>query len=491
MRRATNREKSDIHCHTEGSNLRFLDSTNKTDALIKYAFELGNGGVAITDHECLCSHITAIETVDKLKSEGKMDEDFKLILGNEIYLVDKQELRNKRENNEKLQFYHLILLAKDLEGHRQLRQLSSRAWKFNYFNYRGIQRVPTYYSDVEEIIGDNKGHLVCSTACLGSYLGKLSILLFNEQEEEKQLEIKNKMLDFIDWCQEWFPNDFYLEIQPSQTEEQIEYNKLLINISKGYNVPLVVATDVHYLSEKERNAHKAFLTSDSEDGTNNREVDAFYGSTKFFSVDELYEAMSDYIEEDTITKAILNTNKIKNKILDYKDWFRTQTIPLTPLPPREEWFPIDLKVVNRFSNIKTLYEDKYEHHTYLIHQIFRGINYRKIPIEDLEEIYERVDTECSELNGISEKMGQPVGAYLTTMQKNMDLIWEVSIIGAGRGSAVGWATNYLLNITQINPLRQEGMKLQHWRFLTADRPEMPKQHWANVVNLAYRVCISI
>ena len=59
------------------------------------------------------------------------------------------------------------------------------------------------------------------------------------------------------------------------------------------------------------------------------------------------------------------------------------------------------------------------------------------------------------------------------MQKNTDLIWEVSCIGAGRGSGVGWVINYLLGITQINPIKQEGMKLQHWRFLNSERVTFP------------------
>lgn len=471
MKRATDSDMIHLHVHTdEGSNFRMKDSINKVEKIIPYVNSLGNKGMAITDHESISAHISAINKVNELKKKGELPKDFKLILGNEIYLVDENEMKQQLENKEKVNFYHFILLAKDLIGHEQIRKLSSRAWRDNYFYYKNMARVPTYYTDVEEVIGDNKGHLIAQSACLGSLCGIISNKLLETEDEDKVYNLKSKIVDYIEWCQNIFGEEnFYLEMQPNNCEEQITYNKLLVNLSKAYNIPMVITTDAHYMNEESREFHKAFLTSEENEA--NREVDAFYSSTRFFKAEELYEYMN-YLGEDIITEAILNTKRIADKCENY-DWFKTQQIPLTPLPPKEEWYPVDEKVVNKYPNIKAIYEDEYEHHTYLIHQIFRGIHDRKINVFDMEETLQRVDLECSELVGISANLKQPTGGYLTTMQVIEDLLWEVSIVGCGRGSAVGWTINYLLNITQLNPLKQDGMKLQHWRFMNAERVTFP------------------
>ena len=239
---------------------------------------------------------------------------------------------------------------------------------------------------------------------------------------------------------------------------------------------------MHYLDESTRQMHKAFLTSDDEDS--NREGDYVYDTTHFFKVEDIYANM-DYLDTDIVTKAIMNTKMIANKI-DIYDWFATPKIPLIPLPPKDEWFPIDMDLVKKYPNIYKVYEDKYEHHTYLIHQIFKGIEEHKIPKEELNDTLLRVDLECSEIIGTSEVLKEPVGGYLTTMQKNTDLIWEVSCIGAGRGSGVGWIINYLLGITQINPIKQEGMKLQHWRFLNSERVTFPDLCFCFLKNITSR-----
>ena len=151
------------HSHSEYSNLRLKDATNKIEDMINYVSkDLKQKGLAITDHESLSGHIDAIKIVQEGKKNGTIDEDFKLILGNEIYLINEEEMKTKLENKEKVDFYHFILLAKDKEGHHQLRQLSSRAWK-RMFNHKGMDRVPTFKSDIEEIV--KGGHIIASTAC--------------------------------------------------------------------------------------------------------------------------------------------------------------------------------------------------------------------------------------------------------------------------------------------------------------------------------------
>ena len=105
------------HSHTHYSNIRLLDCINKPKNLINRAIELGLSGIALTDHEALCGHVEANIYAQELVEKYP---DFKVVLGNEIYLC------RTRESNQK--YYHCILLAKNAMGHKALRELSSRAW---------------------------------------------------------------------------------------------------------------------------------------------------------------------------------------------------------------------------------------------------------------------------------------------------------------------------------------------------------------------------
>ena len=179
-----------LHTHTDMSNIRMLDSLNQLPLLFERCRELNMNGVGITDHEALCNHIKALQYVKnqrekyKEKYEKEQDEqkkelikieldywnNFKLVLGNEIYLT-RNDLNKDNYVKGEDKYYHFILLAKDEVGHKQLRELSSRAWKRSYRQF--IERVPTYYKDIEEIIGTNSGHVIASTACLGSKFANL------------------------------------------------------------------------------------------------------------------------------------------------------------------------------------------------------------------------------------------------------------------------------------------------------------------------------
>ena len=203
-----------LHNHTAyGSNIRFLDSINRPDEMINRAIELGYKGMAFTEHECLSSAVTILKARDKIQKDHP---DFKIIFGNEIYLIDENEIKNTH------QYFHFILLSKDEIGWRQLRELSSRAWKRGYTE-RGIMRVPTTYQDIEEIIGRNPGHIIASTACIGGELGQM-ILTKNSE----------RMNHFIRWCINNFGRDnIYLEMQPADYEEQI-----LVKIADALDITL-------------------------------------------------------------------------------------------------------------------------------------------------------------------------------------------------------------------------------------------------------------
>ena len=458
-----------LHTHTEYSNLRFRDSINKVKDMILHVDGLGNRAMAVSDHESISSHIKFLNAVKELKSKNKIHKDFKPILGNEIYLVDEEIMYEEMKGLGKTKFYHFLVLAKDNIGHEQLRKLSTTAWK-RMFNFKGVERVPTFYSDMESIVGENKGHLIVSSACLGGKLPNLILSLLQEENEDIKEQIKDELDDFINWCLDLFGEDFYVELQPSLQQEQIDFNVMAVKIAKAYNLKWIVTTDAHYLTAKDREIHKAFLTSE-DDLNNNREVDTFYSTTHFFTVDEIFKNMN-YLDTGDIEKAILNTKEITDKIIGY-DFFAESIIPLAKLPNKSEWYSIDVKILNKYQYIKELYEDKEEQHTYLIAQTFKGITEREIKAEKLDGVLERINIECKEITGASKAKNQPMGAYLITMQKNVDIIWEEaeSFVGPGRGSANGYIINYLLGITQVNPLEQ-GVEMPHWRFMSAERPDI-------------------
>ena len=122
-------KRFEVHSHTHYSNLRLLDCINRPKDLVKRAIELGLSGIAITDHETLSSHI---ELNIYQKEVQKEHPDFKIELGNEIYLI------NERGNGQK--YFHFILIAKNKQGHQALKELSSTAWMNSYWD-RGLERV--------------------------------------------------------------------------------------------------------------------------------------------------------------------------------------------------------------------------------------------------------------------------------------------------------------------------------------------------------------
>jgi len=150
-----------IHNHTDRSNFRLRDSTNRLEELCWYAAkDLGHNFIAITDHETIATAIDCQKVEKKIRQEFP---DFKIIRGNEIYLC-RNGLNKENYVRGEDKFFHWVLLAKDEIGHRQIREISTRAWS-HCFMLGKMLRVPTYYQDLIDIIGEDKGHVIMSTAC--------------------------------------------------------------------------------------------------------------------------------------------------------------------------------------------------------------------------------------------------------------------------------------------------------------------------------------
>lgn len=463
-----------LHNHSDYSNLRLLDSINKIKDMIIYVSSLGQKALALTDHESLSGHIEFILTVEELKKEGKIPQDFKVILGNEIYLVDEETMKEEINDSNSTSFYHFLLLAKDNEGHRMLRELSTRAW-LRMFNFKNMDRVPTYYSDFEEVVGDNIGHLIGSTACLGGYFPRLVTTLLNTEDEIIQENIKDEIDDFIMWCIGIFgQDDFYIELQPSLNQEQIDFNNKAIQIAKAYGLKHIITTDSHYLTLDNKSIHEAYLTS-NEEGNSNREVGEFYQSTHFFTMEDLMKNMK-YLDVQDFEQAINYTYEIQDKVMGY-NLANNQEIPLTPIPPKSTWQKHKelYEYAKDYDNVQAMIESEDNiYNQYLINLTFNGIEKRIKNKQEYNQVFERMNIECKELLGISEAKQQPVSGYFTTMEKIIDIIWNEAeaIVPPGRGSAGGYIIDYLVGITQVNPLKQ-GVEMPHFRFISAERPDYP------------------
>lgn len=452
------------HTHSHYSNIRLLDATIKENKLIDTAIELGLSGVALTDHESLSGHIKAIKHLEKLRKNASEEDreklnNFKLVLGNEIYLV-RNGLNGQNYVSGKDSYYHFILMAKDAKGHEQLRRLSSMAWENSYTKF--IERVPTYYSSIEEVIGNEKGHLIATTACLGSFFAKKIV---EAMDDEVALEEVNT---FINWSKEWFGEDFYIEIQPSKQKDQIKYNQLAVRYAQNNNIKVTVATDAHYLRPEDRPVHKAFLNAN--DGE--REVDAFYSSTYLMTWEEIEEYIP-YLRDGVLEEIRQNTLEIMNKCEEY-DLRHSQVIPKIPIS--EEEYSYVLPPLEKYVYINKFFNSEYIQDRYFIKKVlvaFHEKAYNKPP-EWMESRWARIEEECEKIWLVSERLGDRLSAYFTTMSKIIDIAWEdaESIVGPGRGSSYVMIVCYLLGIIQADPL-ESPIPLPSWRFLHEEKIELP------------------
>lgn len=466
-----------VHSHTGKSNIRLVDCINKTKDLLKTAVKVGYSGIAITDHEVLSAHVEALKITKELKAKEEMPEQFKLILGNEIYLVDSLEDVRDNYQSGKTRFPHFILLACNKEGHRQLRELSSVAWN-NSFVTGLMERVPTEKHVLEGILRKNKGNIIATTACLGGELPFYTLKLKQAEEAgDKELinEYKSKIDTFIKWCIDVFGQDrFFIEIQPSYNEEQMYFNRRAISIAAHYGLKYIVATDAHFLRPEDLSIHKAYLNSKDGD----RETDSFYASCFLQTVDEIVERLGyeNNLTVEQIQTAINNTMLIGQMVEDY-DLQQPVSIPRIDLPSFEVRH-LFAPAYDKYKYINKMAHSQEDQDRYLIKLIEDGFD-EKVPRntlskESFHKILARIDMELEELWEITVQLREAMSSYYITVREIINIIWDDcggnSLVGAGRGSAVGFYINYLLDITQLNPLDYD---LPHWRHLHKSRPDFP------------------
>jgi DNA polymerase III subunit alpha len=389
-----------LHNHTQYS---LLDGACRVDKMINMAKEFGMTAVAMTDHGNMFG------TIDFYNKARK--ENIKPIIGFETYIINHEF---DDPNSKKDHRYHLVLLAKNLQGYKNLMKLSSKAYlKGFYYKPRINKNMLRKYSE----------GIICLSACLQGEIPQL--LLSGKNQEAREV---------VEFYKEIFPDKFYLEIQDHGLEEERIVQPKLIDLARQTNTPLVATNDCHYLKKADADAHDVLLciqTGKSLSDTNRMKYNT--NQLYFKSEEEMRKLFPD------LEEAYSNTVKIADEIeleLDYKDFL----FPKIEHPPE-------------FAN----------HAEYLKELCYTAAE-KKYP-EITTELKERIDYELSVIH----KMGYE--EYFLIVKDFIDAAIRMEIpVGPGRGSAVGSVVSFLLGITRIEPMKY-GLFFE--RFLNPDRIGMP------------------
>ena len=437
-----------LHNHTDYSNLRFLDSVVKVDELIDTAYSLGYSAVAFTDHEALSAHVKATNYLQANKDKFK---NFKVILGNESYLVSEGEMKLTEKNKEKFKFNHCLFLVKNKHGHGFLRKQSTLAWKHRH-SYRGQERVPSFYNEIEELMKEYKGDVIFSTACISGYFAQ-NALKFHETKDKKYLD---NIVKFFEWAVKVFgEGNVCIEAMPSHSEEQDIINEAAWYFANKLGLRYIITLDAHYIDNEQRPAHSALLRSRQAD----RPLEG-YDTARLMSKEEL----SKYFDKERFDVALKNINDIVEQCENYT--FNHTPIILNSHIP---------KFIPLLESGLVIDEQKYDGIAHYLHsENIKDQYYVKLIFDGMKEhncynekYLERVNLELNELWAISQNLHQPMSSYFLAAREFVDIMWESgSIVGYGRGSAGCWVTNYLLDIVQVDAVR---FNFPYYRFLSKER----------------------
>ena len=391
-----------LHIHSEYS---LLDGANRIKDLPVRAKELGMDAMAITDHGVMYG---AIDFYKACKKEG-----IKPIIGCEVYVAPRS--RFDKEPNIDNKYNHLILLAKNKQGYKNLSKLVSLGFIDGYYYKPRI--------DLEILEKYSEG-LICLSACLAGSVNQA--LLNGETEKAEEIAL---------WHKRVFGDDYYLEIQNNGYKEQVLANQKLVQLARKLNLPLVATNDAHYLKKEDKYNHEVLLCIQ----TGKRMSDPDRMS---FEEGELYikspEEMMDYFK--AFPEAIENTVKIAEKCnLEFE--FGHTILPNYEVP-----------------------EGYATHYDFLEKLCKDGMKKRygeNIP----QEYIDRANYELE----IIKKMGY-VDYYL--------IVWDYIHyakthdipVGPGRGSGAGSILAYAIEITDIDPMKYN---LLFERFLNPERISMP------------------
>ena len=464
-----------LHVHTYYS---ILDGQSKIKNLVEKAIGNGMKGLAVTDHGDMFGikefHDYCIGVNKKRKEKG--EEPFKPIFGCEMY-VARNCAKEVHEGKENMGGYHLIVLAKNYQGYKNLIKLVSNSWVDGYY-----MRPRTDRADLERY---HEGLIVCSACIAGEVPAKI---------------LKGDMAgarEAVEWYHNLFGDDYYLELQrhevknPTQRANretfplQQQANKVLIELAHEYGIKLICTNDVHFVDEENAEAHDHLLClstgKDLDDPTR-----MLYSKQEWFKTrEEMNEIFSD------VPEALSNTLEILDKVEIYS-LDHDPIMPFFPIPEsfgtEEQWrqkfseddlfreFTTDEngenplpreegeKKIKKLGGYDKIYRIKFEA-DYLAKLAYEGAH-RRYGEQLSKEVDDRVRFELH----IMKTMGFPgyfliVQDFINSARDELD-VW----VGPGRGSAAGSVVAYCLGITKIDPLKYD---LLFERFLNPDRISLP------------------
>lgn len=329
-----------------------------------------------------------------------------------------------------------------------------------------MERVPTTKAELSSVIEKYAGHVIATTACMGGELSTNALLMAEAEAVADQVNsgvYADNIIRFLDYCVDLFGDDFYIECAPSSAKDQMMVNSTLYEIAKKRNIKMVVGTDAHYLRPEDRPVHKAYLNSKGGE----REVDSFYEFAYVMTSEEVIKYLSPCFPygEDDVKKLFDNSEEMRKKISFYS-LERKQSIPKVEVVDYEARINYDWK--NKYPTLTSLLASDEIQERYWINECVNGLIEKQL----YEDTYlERLEIEADVIKYIGGKLDDCLFAYFNTFKHYIDLFWECgSIVGPGRGSATGFLSNYLLGITQLDPIR---WNLPYWRFLNKERAELP------------------
>ena len=464
-----------LHVHTYYS---ILDGQSSIKRLVDKAIGNGMRGMAITDHGDMFGIKEFHDYVGGInkgrKKEGK--EPFKPIFGCEMY-VSRYGSKSLRRGKEDQSGYHLIVLAKNYQGYKNLIKLVSRSWVDGYY-----MRPRTDREDLERY---HEGLIVCS-ACIAGEVPKK--ILNGDMEGAREA---------VEWYHRVFGDDYYLELQRHEVKDptiranretfplQQKANKVLIELAREYGIKLICSNDAHFVDQENAEAHDHLLClstgKDLDDPSR-----MLYSKQEWFKT---REEMNDIFSD--VPEALSNTLEILDKVEIYSI-DHDPIMPFFPIPEsfgtEEEWrrkfteeqlyeeFTRDEnganplpreegeKKIKKLGGYDKLYRIKFEA-DYLAKLAYEGAH--RIYGEELsKEVDDRIRFELH----IMKTMGFPgyfliVQDFINSARDELD-VW----VGPGRGSAAGSVVAYCLGITKIDPLKYD---LLFERFLNPDRISLP------------------
>ena len=408
-----------VHLHVH-SQYSILDGQAPVKALVDKAIANGMRGMAITDHGNMFGIKEFHDYVNKLNKKRGDDEKFKPIFGCEVYVAnkDRHEHIDKRDIGR-----HLILLAKNLKGYKNLIKIVSHGWTEGFYSHPR-----TDHSELEKY---HEG-IICCSACLG---GEVPQLIMNGQ--------MNQARETIQWFKSVFGDDYYLELQRHKAtvaranhetyEKQCLVNDALIQFAKELDIKLICTNDSHFVNEEDADAHERLICLSTGKKLTDENVMLYSKQEWFKTQEEMNEVFAD------VPEALQNTNEILDKVEIY-------SIDHAPILP-------DFPLPDGFDN-----EDDY-----LRYLVYEGAKERWPELD--EEHRERIDFELETIKN----MGFP--GYFLIVQDYIRMAPKLGCtVGPGRGSAAGSAVAYCLGITKIDPMKYD---LLFERFLNPDRISLP------------------